>query len=39
MSIDESAETNDYDLPNDDKPIITVSKINGQWKAVRISDR
>lgn len=36
----EAAETGAYELINGDKSlIITVSKINGQWKAVRISDR
>ncbi|MEW6212816.1 MAG: hypothetical protein AB1631_31120 [Acidobacteriota bacterium] len=36
----EASETGDYELINGERSlIITVSKINGQWKAVRISDR
>ncbi|HEY7545030.1 MAG TPA: hypothetical protein VID27_09120 [Blastocatellia bacterium] len=36
----EAAETGAYELINGERSIvITVSKINGQWKAVRISDR
>ncbi len=36
----EAAETGAYELINGERSlVITVSKINGQWKAVRISDR